>query len=180
MSISIKEARARIQKGEVIAYPTEAVYGLGCDPFNKEAVQQILALKKRPEAKGLILLIANYEQLWPLIEAIPDENLEAVKKSWPGFVTWIFPKSNLVPSWVSGEHEGIAIRMSAHPVAQALCQDGPIISTSANIAGELPAKSIKDLQHICPEDMGIVVGELGGNNQVSEIYDVLEGKQLRG
>lgn len=179
MSISIKEARARIKQGEVIAYPTEAVYGLGCDPFNKAAVHQILALKQRPEAKGLILLIANYEQLWPLIATIPDENLEAVKKSWPGFVTWIFPKSDLVPSWVSGEHDGIAIRMSAHPVAHALCQDAPIISTSANIAGESPAKSITELQHSFFEALSIVTGELGGNDQVSEIYDALSAVKLR-
>ncbi len=76
------------------------------------------------------------EDLFPLIEKVPDDALELVRATWPGPVTWVFPKSSRIPDYLSGVHAGIAIRMSKHPVAHALCKHGPIISTSANRAGE--------------------------------------------
>ncbi len=179
----IDEAYALLQKGDVIAYPTEAVYGLGCDAFNADAVSRILTLKRRSETKGLIVLIANWEQLWPLIDKdkIPKARLDAVKQTWPGFVTWVFPKSNRVPAGISGAHDGIAIRMTAHPVAHALCKHGPIVSTSANLSGASPVRHLKDLMRFFPEGVsGVVAGELGEHFAVSEIYNILDGSTLRG
>jgi len=164
----------------VIAYPTEAVYGLGCDPFNQHAVEALLALKQRAVSKGLIVLVSDWEQVWPLIGEVPEDKLNTVKQTWPGPVTWIFPKSDAVPSWLSGEHASLAIRMTAHPIARALCQYGPLVSTSANVAGLAPAVNIEALDHVFPENVaGVVVGDLGGDAAPSEIYHVLDGMRCR-
>lgn len=176
----IDEARALIQAGEVIAYPTEAVYGLGCDPLNKQAVEALLDLKQRSVSKGLIVLVSDWAQVWPLIADVPEHKLEAVKKTWPGPVTWIFPKSDVVPAWLSGEHASLAIRMTAHPIARALCQNIPLVSTSANVAGMAPVGDVEAIEHMFPEGIaGVVVGDLGGHAAPSEIYDVLSDARLR-
>ena len=171
-----------LDAGEVLAYPTEAVYGFGCDMFNEAAVLRILALKKREKAKGLIILVANWAQLWPLIDkkAVPDARLAVIQKSWPGSVTWIFPKSIQAPEWITGQHEGIAIRMTAHPIAHALCQHGPIVSTSANLAGMPPCREMDKLRHFFLEGIaGVVIGELGQAKTVSQVYDAVHGKLIR-
>lgn len=177
---SIDEAKTIIQRGGILAYPTEAVYGLGCDPFNKEAVEALLALKGRDADKGLILLISNWEQLFSLIDPITAEQLSTVRATWPGFVTWVFPKSPLLPTWLTGKHNSIAIRMSAHPLAHALCTSGPLVSTSANISGQKPAQNQTELYHQFPKGIDAVLeGELGGFSQPSAIYDVQNGHALR-
>ena len=178
----IDEACALLLAGEVIAYPTEAVYGLGCDAFNAKAVLHLLDLKKRPEEKGLIVLIADWAQLSPLIDMdkVPEARFEAVKKTWPGPVTWVFPKSKAVPNWITGTHAGVAIRMTAHPIARALCQNGPIVSSSANVSGVSPARDLAVLSYLFPDGVaGVVAGDLGGNFAVSEIYNILDGSNLR-
>lgn len=176
----VGEARELLKRGGVVAYPTEAVYGLGCDPFNQHAVEKIMALKSRSMSKGLILLIANWAQLTPLIAPVSDALLDAVRATWPGPVTWIFPKSRQIPDWLSGQHDGIAIRMTAHPIAHSLCVDGPVVSTSANISGDEPALDLQRLKEQFPQGIdGVLVGDLGGLSQPSAIYDVLSGTRLR-
>ncbi len=174
------EARLLLHQGKVIAYATEAVYGLGCDPFNETAIAALLALKQRPLHKGLILLIADWAQLTPLISPVSDALLAPVRASWPGPVTWLFQKSAIIPDWLSGDHDTIAIRMSAHPIARRLSVQGPVVSTSANISGNPPARNIDELLSQFPVGIeALLQGELGGASQPSAIYDVLTGKQLR-
>lgn len=176
----VSDAHDFLKNGKVIAYPTEAVYGLGCSAFDQEAVQAILALKQRPMHKGLILLIADWLQLTPLIAAVSPELMDPVRASWPGPVTWVFPKADNIPNWLSGEHDGIAIRMTAHPLARALCADGPVVSTSANINGQNPAMDLADLYLQFPRGIdAALIGDLGGLNQPSDIYDVRTGARLR-
>ena len=177
---SVGEASALLKKGSVLAYPTEAVYGLGCDPFNQDAVEKIAILKHRSMSKGLILLIADWSQLTPLIGFVTDEQLKSVRATWPGPVTWIFPKSSLIPEWLSGQHDGIAIRMTAHPVARALCSEGPVVSTSANISGHEPVVDLANLQVQFPQGVdAVLAGDLGGLCQPSSIFDVRSGIRLR-
>lgn len=174
------EALQYLKRGQVIAYPTEAVYGLGCDPFNEQAVEKLLALKHRMMAQGFIVLIADWPQLFPLIGKLPDVLLDKVRESWPGPVTWVFPKSALIPHWLSGQHESIAIRMSAHPVARRLCLNGPVVSTSANTSGRIPAIDLAALRLQFPHGIdAVIVGELGDEKQSTGIYDVLTGARLR-
>lgn len=177
---SITSALTLMKQGGVIAYPTEAVYGLGCDPFNQHAVNHLLHLKQRCVSKGLILLIADWKQLTPLIQSIDARALASVEATWPGPTTWLFPKSSLVPLWISGFSDKVAIRMSAHPIAHALCQHGPVVSTSANVSGEEPARNESTLDSQFPEGLaGIVQGDLGSEAKPSRIFDLLSGKQLR-
>ena len=169
-----------LSRGQVIAYPTEAVYGLGCDPFNQQAVEKILALKHRVMSQGFIVLIGDWPQLLPLISYVSDALLDKVRESWPGPITWVFPKSERIPRWLSGQHESIAIRMSAHPVARGLCLNGPIVSTSANISGQAPAVDLAGLRLQFPHGIDAVFeGELGGAAKPTVVYDVVTGKCLR-
>ena len=174
------EARQFLRQGKIIAYPTEAIYGLGCDPFNKTAVEALLALKMRPVDKGLIILIADWAQLTSLISPVSEELLAPVRASWPGPVTWIFPKSSAIPDWLSGSHDTIAIRMSAHPIAHGLSIEGPVVSTSANISDHPTARNQAELSMQFPWGIGAFMqGGLGDAKQPSAIYDVLTGKRLR-
>jgi len=176
----VDEALPYLKMGCILAYPTEAVYGLGCDPFNEKAVNTLLKLKQRERGKGLILLISDWAQLELLKGTVPEDRLNAVRETWPGPITWIFPKSAMIPEWICGDHSSIAVRMSAHPMARALCKEGPIVSTSANIAGNPPAMDEASVHHAFPEGIDVVLsGPLGGNKQPSMIYDVLKGNRLR-
>lgn len=176
----IIDAREQIDRGHVIAYPTEFCYGLGCDPFNQAAVRQLLTIKNRSVDKGLILLISAWSQLMPLITDTTNAMLEPVKASWPGPVTWVFKKSTRIPYCISGQHDSIAIRMSAHPVAQALSQQGPVVSTSANQTGQAPATSIAMLDAQFPEGLaGCLMGSLGTETSPSCIYDVRTQRRIR-
>ncbi len=144
----VEQAARVIKSGGVIAYPTESVYGLGCDPFNQEAVQKILQIKGRMQEKGLIVIASHVQQIVPLIQPMHPNDLARALKTWPGHQTWIFPKSPRVPAWISGNFETIAIRVSAHPIVKALCDkiNGPLVSTSANIANQVVLNSIKDIE----------------------------------
>ncbi len=180
LTLCVEEARPMLERGGILAYPTEAVYGLGCDPFNQTAIESIHALKGREADKGFIVLIAEWKQLFPLIAPVSEKQLATVRATWPGFVTWVFPREPSLPEWISGKKNSIAIRMSAHPIAQALSASAPIISTSANLSGHPPATTIEQLLHQFPTGIdALVQGTLGGLNQPSPIYDVLSGKQLR-
>lgn len=173
-----------LHKGNIIAYPTEAVYGLGCDPFNEAAVLHLLALKKRDINKGLILIAAHIEQITPYIDVtqIPANRMQEILSTWPGPFTWVFPATSKVPAWIRGVHTSVAVRVTAHPVAQALCAEfgGPLVSTSANITGQLPAKNAAEVQKIFPEGIDfIVTGKVGEFAKPTEIRDAVSRELLR-
>ncbi|NUS39170.1 MAG: tRNA threonylcarbamoyladenosine biosynthesis protein RimN [Lysobacter sp.] len=178
------EAAERLHHGAVIAYPTEAVWGLGCDPFDEAAVLRLLAIKQRPVDKGLILVAGALGQFDGLLdwERLPNDRREAVYASWPGPHTWIVPATGRVPHWITGAHDGVAVRLSAHPVVAALCTafGGPLVSTSANLAGAPPAFSRDALDAavvaLCD---GVCGGETGGLTAPTAIVDARTGTQLR-
>ncbi|MCC5825990.1 Sua5/YciO/YrdC/YwlC family protein [Alkalimonas sp.] len=182
--VSTEVAVELVQAGEVIAYPTEAVFGLGCDPHNEAAVMRLLAMKQRPVEKGLILIAADYSQLLPFVNdsAIPLERRAKIFSSWPGHISWVLPASPAAPRWITGLHQSIAVRVSTHPVVRALCQalPGPLVSTSANKAGE-PAITVASevLQQLGGDIAALVAGELGGAVQPSQIRDAISGQILR-
>jgi len=185
MNDEIDQAVIALQQGLLIAYPTEAVYGLGCDPQQSQAIQNLIELKQRDPDKGLILIASDFEQLHPYIDD-PDyiHGLEA-KASWPGPVTWLWPgfnrESNLSPL-LHGKHTGIAVRVTAHPVARALCEkfNGAIVSTSANRQGDPPARTAQEVANYFPNELAVIVdGELGDLNKPTPIYDVRSGYVIR-
>lgn len=177
---SLIEARQILKEGKILVYPTEAVYGIGCDALNEQAVLRLLALKKRSQEKGLIILIHDWAQLSPWIKEISPEAMQKVKDTWPGPVTWLFPKSEFVPDWISGDSPFVAIRMTAHPIARELCLDFPIVSTSANLTADSPAKTLTNAIKLCTilAD-GLVNGKLGEATQPSQIIEVETGIKRR-
>lgn len=172
-----------LQQGELIAYPTEAVYGLGCDPDNEVAVHKLLALKNRPVEKGLILVGKTYSQLLPYIDdtKVPMYMRTEIFSSWPGPVTWLLPAAKSAPEWVTGGSDLIAVRVSQHPVVSQLCElfGKPLISTSANLSGQKPAISAIQLTQQFDETLLLVDGPLGGATKPSQIRHGVSGKTIR-
>ncbi len=178
----ILQAVQVLRQGGIIAYPTEAVYGLGCDPLQEHAVKRLLALKKRPVSKGLILIAASLTQLTPYLAPIPVPRMQEVLSTWPGPVTWLFPASSQVPAWICGDYDTVAVRVTAHPVVQQLCtQFGhAMVSTSANRSQEPPAKTADEVAIIFPSGIDVIVrGKVGGLGKPTEIRDAISGVVLR-
>lgn len=173
-----------LQSGEVIAYPTEGVFGVGCDPDNPEAIEKLLQLKQRPVEKGLILIAASYEQLLPYIDEsqLTEEQLRQIKATWPGPVTWVVPASNKVSKWVSGQFDSIAVRVTDHPLVQQLCNayGKPLTSTSANLTGQPSCMTTEEVeQQLGDKLVAILRGVTGGRNKPSEIRDARTLQILR-
>lgn len=178
----LRTARRILQAGGIVAYPTEAVYGLGCDPLNPQAVMRLLALKQRPWQKGVILIASERQQLEPFLLPLTAEVDARVRASWPGPVTWLLPARAEVPYWVRGEHRTLAVRVTAHPLAAALCEvfGGPIVSTSANLAGHEPARSALRVQRELGYRLDYILhGPLGELVQPTEIRDAETGRIIR-
>lgn len=179
----IKRAVDEMLSGGVIAYPTEAVWGLGCDPYNQEAVARLLRIKRRPEHKGLILIAASTDQVAPLLKGLSSEQLAQLDITWPGPNTWLLPDpQGLIPSWVKGQYSEVAVRVSAHPLVQQLCEawGGPLISTSANPAAARPAGSALKVRAYfgCRIDY-LLNGELGGLEKPSTIRSITSMSTIR-
>ena len=182
-SWSVRCAVRTLRAGGVVAYPTEAVYGLGCDPFNEHAVLRLLAIKGRAVHKGLILIAADHDQLEPLLLPCCDDTLAQVLESWPGPSTWILPAHPRVPVWLTGGSGGIAVRVTAHPLAASLCRrlGGPLISTSANRSGRPPARTVLRARRALGSRVDyFLTGPTGGAPRPSEIRDARNGRLLRG
>lgn len=178
----IKAAARAIADGGVVAYPTEAVWGLGCDPDNAEAVRQLLSIKQRPQEKGLILVAASMDQLEPYISHLDQAQRRVLEQSWPGPITWVIPNADRASPLVRGDHSGVAVRVSAHPLVLGLCQafGGPIVSTSANRSGDPPARDAATVRRYFPDQLAAITpGEVGDAARPSEIRDLLTGIVLR-
>jgi L-threonylcarbamoyladenylate synthase len=179
----LQRASEKLQQGGIIAYPTEAVWGLGCDPGNYPAVKRILRLKNRSEAEGLILLAAGMDQLPALFATLNASQKARLASSWPGPTTWLIPDpDHLFPDWIKGQHQTVAIRVSAHPLVQALCSKfgGPIVSTSANRTGAKEIRSRAGLEEKFGDSIDYIVsGELGAAARTSEIRDLMSNRRIR-
>ena len=180
------KSKETLSSGGVIAYPTEAVFGLGCDPFHEEAVSRLLLIKRRPVKKGLILVAADQQQIQPLISRLSKSEMQRLEESWPGPVTWLLPDpDHWIPQWVKGDFSSVAVRVSAHPVVHSLCRiwGGPIVSTSANQSGQPPVRSAclirkKYRQGELAVDY-IVPGETQKRRNPTEIRDIQSGRIVR-
>jgi len=178
----IATAVAALHAGGVIACPTESVWGLSCDPFNEAAVDQVLKLKKRDRDRGLILIAASFDQIETLVGDLPAERQKAVLATWPGPVTWVVPASDAVPNWITGDRDTVALRVTDHPIASALCRafGQPLVSTSANPAGRAPASSEAETRALFPNGVEVLIpGDTGGAAGPTEIRIALTGNVLR-
>lgn len=171
----------KINEGKVVAYPTEAVYGLGCNPLDEEAVLKLLAIKKRSVDKGLILIASSLTQLEPYLQ-LNNQIISKVQATWPGPVTWIIPAQAWVPQWLRGNHLSLAVRVTNHPVAGLLCEEnkGPLVSTSANISSKSPATQSWDVyKKLGGQEVFVLPGKVGELKQSTPIFDVLNHQKLR-
>lgn len=178
---NLQPAVAALQRGGIVAYPTEAVFGLGCDPFNKQAVINLLAIKNRPQHKGLIVIAASIEQLMPHLSHLPKDKLEKLKAAWPGAVSYVVPDVLSFPKWIRGHHQSVVFRVTAHPLAAELCRafGGPIVSTSANLAGQPPVKEFFQLRLLKPQLDAVVRGKVGERKNPSTIIRLQDDMVLR-
>lgn len=166
----------------VVAYPTEAVWGLGCDPWSEATVQRILQLKGRAESKGLILIADHSRHFAPFLLGLDKDQLTVFEGSYDKPVTWLVPHNGVAPGWIVGEHDTLALRVTTHPLAAALCGafGGPLVSTSANPQG-LPAATtgLKVKSYFGSSLDYQTPGSVGSARRSSEIRNLLTGEVVR-
>lgn len=175
-------ALCALRAGGVIAYPTEGVWGLGCDPRREAALLRLLALKRRDWRKGLVLIAADFAQLEPYVERPSKSALKRAFDTWPGPATWVFPCAADASPLLTGERHSIAVRVTAHPIAAELCAafGGALVSTSANLADRPPARSATEVRLAFRNALdAIVPGALGGLDKPTPIRHVVSGMILR-
>lgn len=169
-------------QGDVIAYPTEGVWGLGCLPELEQSVAHILSIKGRRWELGLILVASQFEQVEHYLEGLSADARGQLEAAWPSAVTYLIPDNGVAPMWIKGQHQRVALRISAHPVVKSICDQlgGPIVSTSANPSGREAARSALRVRQYFGNDVDqIVPGTLGGAGGASEIRDLMSGDILR-
>ncbi len=201
---SIIHATEWLKAGRLLAYPTESVWGIGCDPFNEAAVRQLLAIKQRPIEKGMIIVTDRVERITPLLDPLNAKQRHMILDSWqpsasqrsPQAHTWLLPLSEQlsvpIPSWITGAHSSVAVRVINHPIVQQLCAQlvsatnpyGFIVSTSCNLSGHLPALSLDQAQAYFvnsdfSKDVGYLQGDTLGYQLPSQIHNALTGQIIR-
>lgn len=207
----INQAAKWMQQGKLLAYPTESVWGIGCDPYNEASVRQILAIKNRPIAKGMIVVTDSISRISSLLEVLPESRRTQVIRSWQQDTdiasqgqahTWLLPLPKLtasnqastqrqgmtqIPSWISGNHDSVAVRVIHHPLIAELCQKmvsdtnpyGFIVSTSCNPSGEAPAVTLEQAFAYFKEDIGYLQGQTLGYTLPSQIRDAVTAEVIR-
>ncbi|QCI21771.1 L-threonylcarbamoyladenylate synthase type 1 TsaC [Buchnera aphidicola (Hyadaphis tataricae)] len=172
-----------LHEKNVIAYPTESMFGLGCDPNSKNAIMKLLYLKKRNIEKGFILVASNFDQIKMYID---EDNLSKEQKKrmflhWPGPFTFLLPARSGVPKWLTGKFQTIAVRISAHVSIIELCNafGSALISTSANITNMHPSKTYKELFNYFGQDFPVLHGKIGNEKYPSTIINITNGNLIR-
>lgn len=181
MNGEIDALRAHVQRGGLIAYPTESCYGLGCDPRNSQALKRLIRLKGRSAAKGMLLIADHFRRLRPFVRPLSSTDRARVARSWPGPVTWVVPASAHCPPELTGGRATVAIRVTAHPAAARLCRSlgMALVSTSANKSGRKPAKTAAECRRIFGTRVRVVAGRIGRRRRPSTLIDLATGTILR-
>ncbi len=213
----ISQAARWLKAGKLLCYPTESVWGIGCDPFSESAVEQLLAIKQRPLEKGMIIITDNIERIAPLLTSLNAKQCQSVTDSWQQPLciqaqniqtqqaqTWLLPLPEslevTIPSWITGIHNSVAVRVIAHPLIQQLCAqmvtpDNPygfVVSTSCNPAGKPPASKLAQAQAYfantnidadkndnSANNVRYLTGETLNYQRPSQISDALTGQIIR-
>lgn len=174
----VSQAHTILRHGGVIAYSTETVLGLGCNPYNQEAVNRILWLKNRAVESGLIVLVNNIEILQKYSQALTQENITTLTATEN--TSWLLPASNTVPNWITGAHSKVAVRITDHPLAGPLSSatEG-IVSTSANISSYKTLTSQSEIRDWFGPHVDYILTNRSGSGEPSNICDLLTGEKLR-
>lgn len=182
MNWQLHEAIRNLRGDGVIACPTETVYGLSCDPFSAAAVLHLLALKQRGVEQGVVLIAGTFAQLEPLLLPVTGSVHRRVSAPARIPTTWVLPCRPEVPVWLRGLHDTLAVRVTSHPLAQALCREwgGPLVSTSANRHGRQPARSALAVRKAFGNRLDFILhGNTRATGTPSRIRDGISGALLR-
>jgi L-threonylcarbamoyladenylate synthase len=170
-----------LSAGAVIGYPTDTIWGFGCDPLNFDSVARILQIKNRSPDKGLILLSSKLEYCAPYID-VDDAQRDLLLTPRAQPTTWLVKASEHCPWWINGVYPTVAIRVCQHPLLEALCSQlmMPLVSTSANRSGRSTVRSALQLQRQFGDELDyIVTGFSAGSGRPSEIKSLASGTTLR-
>jgi L-threonylcarbamoyladenylate synthase len=180
-AIPTRRLKAHLKRGGLIAYPTESCYGLGCDPDNRQAVLRLLKLKQRPQRKGLILIASNYKQVADYLQPLTPAEQTRLQNDGAKAVTYLMPVKSACPRWLRGEHDTLAIRMTAHSVARNLCRraGSALVSTSANRSGQRSVKTYAECQRMFGKKVWVLRGRVGKRKQPSTIRAWVGGRIIR-
>jgi L-threonylcarbamoyladenylate synthase len=181
IAIPIRRLTAHLKRGGLIAYPTESCYGLGCDPANRKAVLRLLKLKRRPQRKGLILIASHFHQIARYLRPLaPDEQVRLQNDNAQA-VTYLMSVKPSCPRWLRGEHDTLAVRLTAHPFSKQLCRSAgsALVSTSANRSGQRPAKTYAECQRLFGRKVWVLRGRVGKRKQPSTIRAWADGRIVR-
>jgi L-threonylcarbamoyladenylate synthase len=175
----IRSAAAILKKGGIIVYPTETVYGIGCDPLREEAVERIRRLKQRVSSKAMLLLADSLEMVENMAGSLDPLAHRLGEHFWPGPVTMILKSKKILPRYLYGSSGGVAFRVTSHRLAASIIHEfgRPIISTSANIAGQPPVVNFKQAQEEFGKNADIVIENpelLSG--EPSAVIDITSGR----
>lgn len=194
------EAVSYLQAGGVLVYPSESVWGIGCDGFCEQALKKVLHLKSRPMDKGVIVLTDSLDKVKALIKDLPldtqtqiiatiTQHQQAHQRSdIKQATTWLIPiKRTTIPAHITGKFDSLALRITPHPMLQSICKlltskqnpYGFLVSTSCNPSGQAPATSLEMAQAYFGEHVGYLQGEGLGFDKPSQIIDVLTGQVVR-
>ena len=199
---SVTQAAKWLKEGQLLAYPTESVWGIGCDAYDEAAVQRILSIKQRPQAKGMIVITDSAERLKPLLEPLEEGLRQQIIKSWQADTdsiglqakqahTWLLPIpqtfETTIPPWITGQHQTVAVRVIAHPMIRQLCQQlvdvqnpfGLLVSTSCNPSGQPPAMTFTDAYRYFGEQISYLQSDTLGYTLPSQIRDATTGLVIR-
>ncbi|XBC38632.1 MAG: Sua5/YciO/YrdC/YwlC family protein [Buchnera aphidicola (Melaphis rhois)] len=181
--VLLSECVNKLKNNDIIAYPTESVFGLGCNPNNKLAVMKLLKLKQRKWNKGLILVASHYGQVKRYVNEhrLSCSHKNIMSKNWPGPITFLLPAKPSVPFWLTGNSKFLAVRVSSHLSIKKLCNafGNAIISTSANYSGLKPCTTYADIIKQFGKNFPILYGKLGNNKYPSKIINIISGELIR-
>jgi len=181
-TFKIRRAAHVLRRGGVIAYPTESVFGLGCDPQNRVAVEKILQLKQRPWQKGLILIAADFSQLTNFIDPLSKKLQNQLVNNQTKPTTWLLPARKSTPTYLRGTHSTLAVRITKHRQTIELCQEfgGALVSTSANPASFPPARNVLKVRKYFRNQLDFLLsGETDGFMSPSEIRNPFSNQIIR-
>lgn len=178
-AVNLDRAAEALRAGEVVAYPTETVYGLGVDPFNEAALDRLYRVKRRDPQHAVLLIIGDLDQMCTVAAPLSASAVVYARAFWPGPLSLLLPPAFGVPPALLGPDGEVCLRWTSHPVAAALCSTfgGAIVSTSANLSGQPSARRPSDV----PTD-GVAIcidGGESGSGPPSTVFDPESGRILR-
>lgn len=181
--MKLTEIVEKLKQNQVVAYPTEAVFGLGCNPFSQSAVENLLTLKQRPLEKGLILVAPELKFLLPFIDEskLQNEHWQRLQGQYERPITWVVPAHSKVPTFLTGRFNSIAVRLCRHPAVRMLCEQTgfALTSTSANLSGAPPCQTADEVRSQFGLNFPVLDMCVGSANKPSEIRDIFTQQVLR-